>query len=77
MRNSLRLIVVVAMAAMAAAGLTYCGGGGGGDSKETCPGITCNNCSGSGNCNLSCSPGKTQVCTAHPDNSSLRCAYCR
>jgi len=76
MRTSLRLILVLSMAAIAAAGLTYCGGGGGG-SQDACPGITCNNCSGSGNCNLSCGPGKAQVCVAHPENSSLRCAYCK
>ncbi len=76
MKSYLKPILVVAMAAMAAFGLTHCGGGGGG-TQEACPGITCNNCSGSGNCNLSCAPGKAQVCVAHPENSSLRCAYCR
>jgi hypothetical protein len=47
------------------------------DEPDACPGITCNNCSGSGNCNLSCPAGQAQYCIAHPDNSNLRCSYCR
>lgn len=47
-----------------------------GDEKEKCPGITCTNCSGSGDCNLTCAAGHTQTCIAHPDNANLRCAYC-
>lgn len=77
MRVRFKLFLVIAAAVLAAAGLTHCGGGGGGGSQAACPGITCNNCSGSGNCNLSCPSGQAQVCVAHPENSNLRCAYCR
>lgn len=52
-------------------GLPGCGGSDGG-----CPGVTCTNCAASGDCNISCSGDQLEVCTAHPDDSSLRCAYC-
>ena len=47
-----------------------------GSDKEKCPGITCHDCSGSGDCTLSCAAGHTQTCIAHPDDPNLRCAYC-
>ncbi|MBI5070102.1 MAG: hypothetical protein HZB56_17845 [Deltaproteobacteria bacterium] len=56
--------------------LTLCLAACGGSEKDRCPGITCTNCSGSGDCTLSCAAGHTQTCIAHPDNGNLRCAYC-
>jgi hypothetical protein len=64
----MRRLVAVAVLAL---GLAGCG-----SDKEKCPGITCTNCSGSGDCNLSCAAGHSQTCIAHPDNPNLRCAYC-
>jgi hypothetical protein len=75
MKTGIRLALAIAAALTGMVMLSHCGGGS--DSKDSCPGLTCNNCSGSGNCNLSCPTGKVQVCRAHPDNSSLRCTYCQ
>jgi len=35
------------------------------------------NCGGLGDCNISCSPGQTEYCIAHPDDPNLRCNYCQ
>lgn len=65
------------VALIAGLGLVNCGEGGGGSEAESCPGITCTNCSGRGDCNISCPAGKVQYCVAHPDDSSKRCSYCQ
>ena len=67
-------LLLAAAATILTSTLLACGDS---DEPDACPGITCNNCSGSGNCNLSCPSGQAQYCIAHPDNSSLRCTYCR
>ncbi len=48
----------------------------GGDSQ--CPGITCSNCAGSGDCNIQCPQGQVQYCGnfGYFDDPTLRCAYC-
>lgn len=69
--------------AMAAAVLTVgvslgsCGDSG----ADACPGIICNNCSASGDCNIECQPDQQETCVglqffgdANPDD--LRCAFC-
>jgi len=48
-----------------------------GDSDEGCPGVTCTNCGGFGDCDANCSSDQLEVCIAHPNDSSLRCAYCQ
>lgn len=66
------LVLVGCIAALwmvGAAGMAGCGG------DEGCPGVTCTNCAGSGDCNIDCGD-RVEVCGAHPDDSSLRCAYC-
>jgi hypothetical protein len=66
----MRKLTAFALAALVL-GFTACG-----SEKDKCPGITCTNCSGSGDCNLTCAAGQTQTCIAHPDDPNLRCAYC-
>lgn len=60
---------LVLFACVAALWVVGCGG------DESCPGITCTNCGASGDCNIDCGE-RVEVCGAHPDDSSLRCAYC-
>jgi hypothetical protein len=49
-------------------------------SSDGCPGITCTNCSGSGDCTITCGAGQAQVCESmanYGGSSSERCAWCR
>ena len=43
------------------------------DDDGGCPGVTCGNCAT--DCDAHCG-ARTQCCIAHPDDPSLRCAYC-
>jgi hypothetical protein len=66
---------VLAAALGLVAGTASCG-----SEKDKCPGITCTNCSGSGDCTITCPAGRTQVCESlgnYGGDSNLRCAWCR
>ncbi len=54
-------------------GAAGCGDGGG-----KCPGIICTDCSGSGDCNVTCTGSDVQFCGAfgYFDDPALRCAFC-
>lgn len=73
------LFVGVAVVALAAGSLSSCG-----DESDGCDdvgGLICNDCSGSGNCDISCSGGESETCVGleffGEDNADdLRCAFC-
>ena len=57
--------------------LASCGDSG----ADACPGIICNNCAASGDCNIECSSSQQETCVgleffggSNPDD--LRCAFC-
>lgn len=57
--------------------LASCGDGG----AESCPGIICTDCSGSGDCNVECQPDEVETCVGlqffgDPNPDDLRCAFC-
>jgi hypothetical protein len=50
-----------------------------GSGSDKCPGITCTNCSPSGDCNLTCPTGQVNACVSaaqYGGSSSERCSYC-
>ena len=67
----MRKLALSLFAVLAAVTLVTCGSDDGGG----CPGVTCTNCATT--CSITCSPGQTEVCIAHPDDSNLRCTYCQ
>ncbi len=64
--------------------LLFCIGGCGDGEAESCGdvnGIICNNCSASGDCDITCGPGERETCVGLEffggDNpNDLRCAFC-
>jgi hypothetical protein len=69
-----RTCVLAAMLGLGVLATARCGSD---DESESCPGITCSDCSGSGDCDVTCAPGQRQFCIAHPSDANLRCAYCQ
>jgi hypothetical protein len=49
-----------------------------GDDSGGCPGLVCNDCGGSGNCDIDCQPPDVEFCGhfGYFEDSSLRCAFC-
>lgn len=47
-------------------------------SDESCPGIICSNCAGSGDCDIQCPEGQIEYCGHYGyfDDPDLRCAWC-
>lgn len=78
----MRLITRLGLATSALALIFGIAVGSCGDSGSgSCPGIICNNCSASGDCNIECQPDQEEFCVglqffgdANPDD--LRCAFC-
>ncbi len=54
-------------------GVTTCGDGG-----DKCPGRVCTNCSGSGDCNMTCTPPQVNFCGHFGlfEDPNLRCTFC-
>ena len=72
MKKILFVIIAIGIGTVSASGC--------GSSSDECPGITCTNCSGSGDCDITCGAGQTQVCESmanYGGSSSERCAWCR
>ncbi|MEM6274450.1 MAG: hypothetical protein AAF735_04340 [Myxococcota bacterium] len=74
------LFVGVAVVALAAGSLSSCGDSES-DGCDDVGGLICNDCSGSGNCDISCSGGESETCVGleffGEDNADdLRCAFC-
>lgn len=71
----MRSMIAALLACCTIAGAVACGSSSGG-----CPGITCTNCSASGDCNITCGAGQVEVCESLANfggSASLRCAHCR
>jgi hypothetical protein len=47
-------------------------------SDDSCPGIVCSDCSGSGDCDITCDAGEQEFCGNFGffEDPTLRCAYC-
>jgi hypothetical protein len=70
--NAWRAVVMAGTLGLAAAGC--------GDEDESCPGIVCSNCAGSGDCDITCGSGQEEVCESlgnYGGDSNMRCAWCR
>ena len=72
MRKSRWMAVLTALIAGAFFAAVFAGAGCG-DDDGGCPGVTCTNCAT--DCDAHCG-ARTECCIAHPDDPSLRCAYC-
>jgi hypothetical protein len=72
MKKILFVVIAVGIGPVSASG---CGSGSNG-----CPGITCTNCSGNGDCDITCATGQAQACESMANDGgapSERCAWCR
>jgi hypothetical protein len=69
----MRKLLVLVVICVSALGMFSCGG-----SSEGCPGLVCNDCGGSGNCDVDCQPPDVEFCGAfgYFDDPGLRCAFC-
>lgn len=70
-------LAIAAVVLIAGVSLGSCGDSG----ADACPGIICNNCAASGDCNIECPAGQQETCVGleffggtNPDD--LRCAFC-
>jgi hypothetical protein len=76
LRLSLLTFAVSLLTFAVAFGIAACG-----DSEgigDSCPGIVCNDCGASGNCDVTCSAGEEEFCGHFGffDDPTLRCAWC-
>jgi len=69
----MRKLLISIVVCVSALGMFGCGG-----SSEGCPGIVCNDCGASGNCDIDCQPPNVEFCGhfGYFEDSSLRCAFC-
>jgi hypothetical protein len=72
MRKSGFLLLAAGVALGTAAIGLACGGG------DSCPGLVCSDCSGSGDCNISCTAPEVQYCGNFglSTDPTYRCTYC-
>ena len=75
-RTMWKILFVVVLVGIGTVSASGCGS----DSSDGCPGIICTNCSGSGDCNITCGANQSQVCESlanYGGSPTERCAWCR
>jgi hypothetical protein len=73
MKKKTLFLVSLLLSFTIAYGVSACGG-----ELDSCPGITCNDCGGDGDCDRTCADDEFEFCGHFGffDDPDLRCAWC-
>jgi hypothetical protein len=73
MKKKTLFLVSFLLSFMIAYGVSACGG-----ELDSCPGMICNDCGGSGDCDMNCAADETEFCGHFGffDDPDLRCDFC-